>query len=76
LFGAAGTSEELRKLRVECAKFATEVAALRETLAVERGRTTADPPAPQRQLTGRGLLLLDRGSFADDRGLTIRDRLR
>jgi hypothetical protein len=33
-----------------CAKFASEVAALRETLAVERGRTAVDPPALPRRV--------------------------
>jgi hypothetical protein len=47
LVSAAGTSEELRELRVECAKFASEVAALRETLAVERGRTAGAAAASQ-----------------------------
>jgi hypothetical protein len=50
MVGAAGTSEELRELRVECAKFASEVAALRETLAVESGRTVVDPPALPRRV--------------------------
>jgi hypothetical protein len=50
LVGAASASEELRELRVECAKFASEVAALLETLAVERGRTAVDPPALPRRV--------------------------
>ena len=42
--------DELRSLKIEIAKYASEVAALREALTVERGRVVDLPPLPRRSV--------------------------